>query len=694
MRIGLVLNILDEEYQISVYKGIKKRALERGVEIVCIQQENSTFSAGSFLEHFSKKELFDLDGVILLTTVVADNVQLITEADVQKVLGKIPVVSIGQKIKSIPSVLVTTDVSVNQMVEHLVIEHGYKNFIYISGAQNHQDAIIRKEKFVQILNSLKNKFPELNYVVKKGSFTETSAIAIMKDYYENPDFVNPDCIVCANDNMAVGVYKFFKRSRDNDKIKFCAVTGFDNIPQSQFLVPPLTTISQPLEEMGEKAVDVMVSVLAGKKVTKVTYLPSKFVQRASCGCDKLYNRLYSDSLYEKMQSNYVRSEQLLKMVSHIGQALNYVETIEGLKYVVNVNIEQLEIQNFCVLSFEDNRIKLNSLQNQIVKPVYVRRNGRYFYEFNSNKSSSLGEFYEKYMNYDNDRPSILVIKFLYIGNEVIGCVFYDSATYMLPYVCSISISIAQTLNRIAVSAERKKHSEYLEKEVELRSRELIEANNKRMKVEAEVLKISEIERQRFSNDLHDDICQRLAGISMLCKSYSRQSDAVKKEEMEELADLISDTLQTTRQYAHNSYPVELESLGMNQSISNLCASFEKQSGITCDYEWTVSNDIILDKTEKLNIFRIIQEALHNVIKHANASQVKVSIKNTKKLLQVKISDNGCGLKKTKNDEDNGLGLNSMQYRANQIGASFKLRANKPSGTSVEIKLLVDGRNVD
>ena len=102
-----------------------------------------------------------------------------------------------------------------------------------------------------------------------------------------------------------------------------------------------------------------------------------------------------------------------------------------------------------------------------------------------------------------------------------------------------------------------------------------------MEVEGEVLRISEIERQRFSTDLHDDICQRLAGISMLCRSYSKNEEGAKKEEMEELAQLISQTLQTTRQYAHNSYPVELESLGLNRSINNLCNSFENTTGIKC-----------------------------------------------------------------------------------------------------------------
>ena len=174
---------------------------------------------------------------------------------------------------------------------------------------------------------------------------------------------------------------------------------------------------------------------------------------------------------------------------------------------------------------------------------------------------------------------------------------------------------------MAIAEEKRKHSEFLEREVNERTKELVEANNKRMEVEAEILKISELERQRFSNDLHDDICQRLAGISMLCRSYSNQDTPVEKSQMLELAQLIGETLATTRQYAHNSYPVELESLGMNHSLSNLCNTFAAQSGIHCGYEWGMPKGVHFDKIQKLNIFRIIQEALHNVLKHSKAKNV-------------------------------------------------------------------------
>ena len=232
----------------------------------------------------------------------------------------------------------------------------------------------------------------------------------------------------------------------------------------------------------------------------------------------------------------------------------------------------------------------------------------------------------------------------------------------------------------------------------------IEANEKRKRyadhLESEVLKISEIERQRFSNDLHDDICQRLAGISMLCRSYSKLDTPVQKSQMEELTKLISDTLQRTRQYVHNSYPVDLDTIGLDASLSNLCASFEQQSEIKCKYEWKLPPEIVLDKTQKLNIFRIIQEALHNVMKHSKAKNVCVSCvlchKEDESFIVVTVTDDGIGISNEKMN-NSGIGLNSMQYRANQIGAEFYCGAAvsepvegvKGRGTKIEIKMRIE-----
>lgn len=686
MRLGLVLNILDEEYQIYLYTGIVKKAKELGIEIVCFQQENTHFSPDELISFFPKKDYFDLDGIILLTTVIIDNYEINKKENIEKIWGKdIPVISVGQKVDGVPSLLVEGEQSMKELVEHLILKHNYRNFFYISGMKNHPDAISRGNVFIQTISEYQKKIPDLKYTVLRASFSETYAIKAMSDYYESHNNENPDCVVCANDNMAIGVYKFFKMNRDNPAIQECAVTGFDDIPQAKYELPALTTIRQPLKELGEKAVYIMKDLVEGKEVPQELVIPSKVIYRKSCGCDSSEEEnISTKDFLNHIQANYVQSESLLRLVTHIGQDMNYAESISGINYVINRNVEQLGLRNFCILRFSNTEKKSAEKKEILVDPLYVRRSGLECYEFYKEIKLPLGQFYKRFMKMDDEEHTSLAFKYLTTGTEIIGCVLYEANKNVLPYLSSIAVNIAQGLTRIKAMEEREKRSEYLEKEVTKRTHELIEANNKRMEVEAKVLKISELERQRFSNDLHDDICQRLAGISMLCRSYSNQDTPVQKSQMVELAELIGDTLQTTRQYAHNSYPVELESLGMNHSLSNLCNSFRSQTGIECLYEWKVDKSVELNNLQKLNIFRIIQEALHNVMKHSRASSVTVSVQSVARKLQVQICDNGCGIVNYKNGASSGLGLNSMEYRANQIGASFIIKQNKPTGTCVQV----------
>ena len=695
MRIGVVLNILDEEYQISVYKGIEQRALELGVELICFQQENTHITEDELVARFPRKEYFDLDGVILVTSVITGNADFNTKADVERIWGDVPVVSVGQKIEGIPSVLIETEDSMKQLVEHLILTHKYRKFLFISGSEDHPDAEVRERIFTKTMEAYRPWFSDLEYVLKRGYFTEVAAIRAMTEYMDEMK-KSPDVVVCANDNMAIGVYKYFKINSKTPGVKECAVTGFDDIPQARFEIPSLTTVHQPLTEIGAKSVELMTQILGGKDVPEEVFIESRVVFRKSCGCKGSKDDFASDEdQFRAMQANYVQSETLLRMVSHIGQDLNYGETFGALKYVVRQNLNQLGLNNFCILRFSSDKVKESHSKSIAVDPLFVRRSGNECYEFDREMKMPLGQFYRRFYEIDPQTKPSMIMKFLTAGNDLIGCIFYEADENVLPYLSSIAINIAHGLNRVTIAEERRKHSEYLEREVNERTKELVEANNRRMEVEAEILKISELERQRFSNDLHDDICQRLAGISMLCRSYSNQSEPVEKSQMLELAQLIGETLQTTRQYAHNSYPVELESLGMNHSLSNLCDSFATQSGIKCSYEWGVPKGVHFDKTQKLNIFRIIQEALHNIMKHSKAKNVEVSVKMEGKKTVVRVIDDGVGFVNDTEGKGKGLGLNSMQYRANQIGAAFVIKQNKPEGTCVQLSIsnkLLEVRN--
>ena len=116
MRIGLVLDILDEEYQISMYKGMKKRAEELGIEFVCFQLEHTQFKPGSFIYNFHYNNLLNVDGLVILTAVITDHYRLHNQNDIQEIWGNIPVISAGQIIEGIPSINISTESSMKKIV--------------------------------------------------------------------------------------------------------------------------------------------------------------------------------------------------------------------------------------------------------------------------------------------------------------------------------------------------------------------------------------------------------------------------------------------------------------------------------------------------------------------------------------------------------------------------------------------------
>jgi signal transduction histidine kinase len=653
-----------------------------------------------FSKNFSKSDFFGLDGIIVLTAVVQDKIKLENIEQMKEVWGNIPFVSVGQIIENVPSIISESENSMKELIVHLIEYHKYKNILFLGGRDSHQDNILREQKFIDMMNQYKSENQIDCFKIIRGDYTEESAIQALFNFENQNNSIKFDVIVCANDNMAIGVNKYLKMYQSSCFLDNCAVTGFDDIPQAKLEYPALTTVRQPMEEMGNKALEIMTELLKGKKVCNIHTVRSSLVIRNSCGCPK-ENETSLDELQirnQKTQYQYLYSEKLLRMISRMGQELNSVFSIQEMRTYIDRNLDLIGIKNFCLLSFSEN----NGTLSEYVYPLFVRKNGKMDKSFYSVPKTLMSTFCDSFFDWKESYVS----KFLLLGRDAIGIMIYQAEETLHPYMCSISVDIAQTILRLKNREEEFKYAETLEKEVQERTKELLESNNRRIEVEAQVLKISEAERQRFSTDLHDDICQRLAGISMLCRSYSNREAPLEKHEMEELAGLISDTLQRTRQYAHNSYPVELESLGMNRSLNNLCASFETQSGIKCVYEWNIFSDIHFDSLQKLNIFRIIQEALHNVLKHSKATEVVVNVEEENDFVLVTIKDNGVGfsIKSEKNQEiavktnpdeieilsakdvAKGIGLNSMQYRADQINASFKIKKNKPCGTCVELKV--------
>jgi len=704
MRIGLYLNHLDEEYQISIYKGIKAQALKMGVDLLCIQGE-TLYKAQTFSPLLlPSKNFLQVDGVLLLSSVILNHTDLMFLPDLTKTFRDTPCISIGNRLFDFPSIIIKSRHSMEQLMDHLIFHHGYRRFLYMGGPVEHRDNMVREHVFRRFINTCQEKFPHISGRVVNGGFHEVSGMHIVNQYIKEHPTGYLDAIVAANDNMAIGALKAL-RTQSDPRWRDCAVTGFDDIPQGRHEVPSITTVHQPLAELGKLAVEALMNAMEGQKIPQVIHVDSHVCIRHSCGCTGEEETEHSDPTVDDLRNHLshiqyqaIKSEQNMRNLSYLGQSLTAVDSLKFLLYELNYFLNNINNQRYYLLLYPEHSINIPSEARLIFK----REEGKETLYLDDTKNINLKEFFDSQLYANALEPESLSVYHLISGNEKIGLVIYEAEDYTHPHMCSSSVFVANSIKRLQIMTDEKERSRLLEQQVALRTEDLVKINKKlkeearqRIAVEAEVLRISELERQRFSMDLHDDICQRLAGISMYSKSIS-SLDA-----LQDLSFMIDETLQRTRRYAHDSFPMEIDSLGLNEALRRLCDTTEKQTGTPCNYSWELDLESPFSKEEDINIYRIIQEALSNIIRHSGASQADVRLNREGDAIFLRVEDDGIG---TLSDEKKspkqslrskrgiGLGRRSMEYRAHQLNAEYSCRSEENKGTLIELRIPLDKSN--
>jgi len=204
----------------------------------------------------------------------------------------------------------------------------------------------------------------------------------------------------------------------------------------------------------------------------------------------------------------------------------------------------------------------------------------------------------------------------------------------------------------------------------------------RRRLENQVLEISEWEQQRIGQDLHDSLSQQLAGIAYLGKVLEQRLAAKSMEEANdatEIISLIDDAITQTKGLARGLYPIRMEDIGLMNALGELARTVEKLFTVTCHFEYDTPV-LIRDTINAIHLYRIVQEAVNNAIKHGRATEIVISFATDKGITSLTIWDNGVGFRKTHKDVK-GMGISTMKYRANMVGASINIQSDK-NGTKV------------
>jgi len=201
--------------------------------------------------------------------------------------------------------------------------------------------------------------------------------------------------------------------------------------------------------------------------------------------------------------------------------------------------------------------------------------------------------------------------------------------------------------------------------------------------------VREEERARISRELHDDLGQMLTGIRLDLSWLGRQlarsrSELVRAlvEQTRSMVTLVDEAVETVRRTATDLRPQILDHLGLAAAIEWQAADFEKRTQIPCEVTARVDPEL-LDPEVSTAVFRIVQEGLTNVARHADASRVRVSVHEQDGQLVVAVSDDGRGITEP---ERSGLGLLGMRERARLLGGDLSVLGTPGRGTTIAMRL--------
>jgi PAS domain S-box-containing protein len=224
-----------------------------------------------------------------------------------------------------------------------------------------------------------------------------------------------------------------------------------------------------------------------------------------------------------------------------------------------------------------------------------------------------------------------------------------------------------------------------------RAQEELEGSHERLRALAAHLQAArEEERTRVAREIHDELGQALTGVKMdlawLRKKLPKELVPL-KEKTESMLGLMDQTIQSVRRISTELRPGVLDDLGLTAAIEWQIQEFQKRTGIKCQLAARLE-DIGLDRPRSTALFRIFQETLTNIARHAHATKVSIKLEQKNGDVSLHVQDNGNGIPKTKLSDPRSLGILGMRERALLLGGEVAIQGTRGKGTRVTARIPV------
>ena len=199
------------------------------------------------------------------------------------------------------------------------------------------------------------------------------------------------------------------------------------------------------------------------------------------------------------------------------------------------------------------------------------------------------------------------------------------------------------------------------------------------------LQAQEGERLRIARGLHDEVGQVLTGVLLQLDSLANANGAERRHDVAETKQAVREALEEVRRIARELRPEMLEHLGLVSALTELSRKFSDQSGIRVDRRFADRLPPLSDEAE-LAVYRVAQESLTNVARHANASRVEISLERGVDSVVLRVADDGDGLSDEAPSANGRSGLRGMRERALLVGGALAVKPGPAGGVEVRLEV--------
>jgi PAS domain S-box-containing protein len=221
----------------------------------------------------------------------------------------------------------------------------------------------------------------------------------------------------------------------------------------------------------------------------------------------------------------------------------------------------------------------------------------------------------------------------------------------------------------------------------------LQAENKIRALNQQLIKAQENERNRIAGHLHDHVAQDLSSLKIGLETLFDHQCEVPAEigtKICELSKILQDSISAVRDLSYDLHPPGMDQLGLVRTVNQYCEDFSEKNDVSVDFYTAGMKDLKLDFDTEINLYRLIQEGLNNIKKHAKASHVVIRLVASSPNIILRIEDNGQGFdverRLARSFKEKRLGLFGMEERVSLLKGTMRIKSQPSKGTSLFIEV--------